>query len=49
VIVRILAEAGYLKSTRGMELTIPHLHPVVIQHLKSMGWQDILAEMEMER
>lgn len=49
VIVRILAEAGYLKTTRGMELTVPHLHPLVIKHLKSIGWQDILAEMEMER
>jgi hypothetical protein len=49
VIVRILAEAGYLKSTRGMELTIPHLHPLVIKHLKDIGWQDILTLMDIER
>ncbi len=49
VIVRILAEAGYLKSTRGMELTIPHLHPLVIKHLKDIGWQDILTVMDIER
>ncbi len=49
VIIRILAEGGYLKSTRGLELTIPHLHPLVINHLKSIGWQDILTVMDIER
>jgi hypothetical protein len=49
VIVRILTESGYLKSTRTTELAVPHLHPEVLQHLKKTGWQDILAEMEMER
>lgn len=49
VIVRILAEAGYLKSTRGLEMTIPHLHPLVIKHLKGIGWQDILTVMDIER
>ena len=49
VVVRILAEAGYLKSTRGLELTVPHVHPLVARHLNSLGWGDILAIMEIER
>lgn len=49
VIVRILAEAGYLDSTRGLGLTPPLLHPVVVKHLKSIGWENILAIMEIER
>ena len=49
VIVRILAESGYLNSTRGLELVIPMLHPATIKHLKSVGWEDILAVMEIER
>ena len=48
VIIRMLAEAGYLKSTRGLVMTAPHLHPVVIQYLQGIGWQDTLAVMEMD-
>lgn len=49
VIVRILAEAGYLDSTRRMRLTVPLLHPMTVRHLKDAGWEDILAVMEIER
>lgn len=49
VIVRILAEAGYLNSTRRLGLTVPLLHPAAVKHLKNAGWEDMLAVMEIER
>lgn len=49
VIVRILAEAGYLNSTRNLVLTVPLLHPAVTKHLNSIGWKDVLTVMEIER
>lgn len=49
VVVRILAEAGYLDSTRRMRLTVPMLHPEALRHIKDAGWDDILAVMEIER
>lgn len=49
VIVRILAEAGYLDSTRTMRFTLPMLHPMTVRHLKDAGWQETLAVMEIER
>jgi len=49
VIVRILAEAGYLESTRSARLTPPLLHPLAVKLLKKNGWDDILTVMEVAR
>lgn len=49
VIVRILAEAGYLESTRSMRLTPPLLHPLAIKLIKKNGWEDVLTVMEIDR
>lgn len=46
VIVRILAEAKYLDSTRRMGLTPPLLHPTVISYLKRAGDSEALTCME---
>jgi hypothetical protein len=46
VIVRILAEAKYLDSTRKMVLTPPLLHPTVISYLKRAGDGETLTCME---
>jgi Putative inner membrane protein (DUF1819) len=46
VIVRILAEAGYLDSTRRMGLTPPLLHPKARAYLNRLGDDDTLARME---
>ena len=49
VIVRILAEAKYLDSTRKMGLTPPLLHPTVIAYLKRAGDSETLACMDFRR
>lgn len=49
VIVRILAEAKYLDSSRKMNLTPPILHPGVISYLKRFGDPQTLALMEFSR
>lgn len=49
VIVRILAEAGYLDSTRKMNITPPMLHPTVVTYLKRLGDRQTLACMEHQR
>ena len=46
VIVRILAEAKYLDTTRRMGLTPPMLHPKVRAYLKGLGDDVTLARME---
>ena len=46
VIVRILAEAKYLDSTRRMGLTPPMLHPKARAYLKQLGDAETLARME---
>ena len=46
VIVRILAEAKYLDSTRRMGLTPPMLHPKTLAYLKQLGDTETLARME---
>lgn len=46
VIVRILAEAKYLDSTRDMGLTPPMLHPKARAYLNSLGDASTLARME---
>ena len=46
VIVRILAEAKYLDSTRRMGLTPPMLHPKTRAYLKHLGDAETLARME---
>jgi hypothetical protein len=49
VIVRILAEARYLKSTRDMALTPPMLHPDVRRYLLAHHEDYALACMELRR
>jgi len=49
VIVRVLAESGYLDSTRKMSLTPPMLHPSVVIYLKRLGDMQTLASMEQAR
>ncbi|MDD5403799.1 MAG: DUF1819 family protein [Sulfuricella sp.] len=46
VILRILAEAKYLDSTRKMNLTPPMLHPTVISYLKRNNETQVLVVME---
>lgn len=46
VIVRVLAEAKYLDSTRRMGLTPPMLHPNTRAYLKHLGDAETLARME---
>lgn len=46
VIVRILAEAKYLDSTRRMGLTPPMLHPKARAYLKRLGDAETLTRME---
>jgi hypothetical protein len=46
VVVRILAEAKYLDSTRRMGLTPPMLHPRIVHYLERLGDAQTLAIME---
>jgi len=46
VIVRILAEAKYLDTTRKMNLTPPILHPVIVSYLKRRSDTETLVLME---
>jgi hypothetical protein len=47
VIIRILAEARYLESTRSLRLLPPHLHPVVRQSLLAAGEGQLVKIMEL--
>ena len=47
VVLRILAEARYLESTRSLHLTPPLLHPEVQRYLKSRSEAAVLAAMEL--
>lgn len=47
VIIRMLAEAGYLESTRSLRLLPPHLHPMVRQALQDVGDGELLKLMEL--
>ncbi len=49
VIVRILAEAKYLDSSRTMGLTPPMLHPQLRVYLKKLGDLDTLQRMDYTR
>ena len=49
VIVRILAEAKFIDSTRKLNLTPPMLHPAAISYLKQRKDADVLAVMEFVR
>ncbi|MEB2027419.1 DUF1819 family protein [Xanthomonas campestris pv. campestris] len=46
VIIRILAEARYLESTRSLRLLPPHLHPVVRRSLLAAGEGQLVQMME---
>lgn len=47
VVLRMLAEARYLESTRSLRLTPPLLHPEVLRYLKSRSEAAVLAAMEL--
>jgi hypothetical protein len=49
VILRILAEARYIDSTRNLRLTPPHLHPNVLAYLKRHGDHAVLSVMDQTR
>lgn len=48
VIIRILAEARYLESTRSLRLLSPHLNPLVVRALKAAGEDRLLRTMELD-
>lgn len=48
VVLRMLAEARYLESTRSLRLTPPLLHPEVQRYLKSRSEAAVLAAMELK-
>ena len=47
VIVRMLAEARYLESTRSLKLRAPNLHPDVRSLLKAIGGQELINTLEL--
>lgn len=47
VIIRMLAEARYLESTRSLRLLLPHLHPTVRQTLQDVGDGELVKLMEL--
>lgn len=47
VVIRILAEARYVASSRVPTLTPPMLHPGVAQHLRRLGASDTLQVMDL--
>lgn len=49
VIVRILAEAKYLDSTRRLGLTPPMLHPKARAYIQQLGDAETLSRMEVRR
>ena len=48
VIVRILAEARYLESTRSLKLLPPHLNPLVKNALQGMGKDALVRIVELQ-
>lgn len=48
VVLRVLAEVGYLDSTRSLRLLQPHIHPSAAASLKAAGEQRLLKLMELE-
>ncbi len=49
VVLRVLAEAKYLDSTKTVRLTPPHLHPDVVRYLKQNDELALLSIMELTR
>lgn len=47
VIIRMLAEARYLESTRSLRLLPPHIHPAVRQALVTAGEGRLVQMMEL--
>lgn len=48
VLVRVLAEAKYLESTRSMKLTPQSVHPDVVRYLKARDDSRLLALLEQQ-
>ncbi|HRQ45782.1 MAG TPA: DUF1819 family protein [Rhodocyclaceae bacterium] len=49
VVLRILAEAGYVESTRCLRLTPPLVHPDVRRYLQGHAEAAVLAAMELKQ
>lgn len=49
VVIRILAEAGYLESSRNKQLSPIQIHPKVRDYLQTHAMQNILRGMEIDR
>ncbi|CAI09085.1 DUF1819 family protein [Aromatoleum aromaticum] len=49
VVLRMLAEARYLESTRNLQLTPPMLHPEVLRYLQARSETAVLAAMELKQ
>ena len=49
VVLRILAEARFVDSTKTLRLTPPHLHPDVVRYLKRHDEITVLSTMDMTR
>lgn len=49
VVLRILAEARYIDSTRTFRLTPPHLHPDAVRYLKTHGETAVLSLMDQQQ
>lgn len=48
VLIRILAEAKYIESTRSLRLRSPHVHPQVRRLLQDLGHLDLIATLELQ-
>lgn len=48
VLIRILAEAKYIESTRSLRLRSPHLNPQVRRLLHDLGHHDLIATLELQ-
>ena len=48
VLIRILAEAKYIESTRSLRLRLPHVHPQVRRLLHDFGHHELIATLELQ-
>ena len=49
VVIRVLAEAGYLENTRNMQLSPIQIHPKVREYLQGHDMESVLRSMEIDR
>ena len=48
VLIRILAEAKYIESTRSLRLRSPHVNPQVRRLLQDLGHHELIATLELQ-